>query len=137
MFRLFEYGTLMTGEVDHATLRGATPIATLRTARGYQLVETRALAGLVESGDADVVGELYELPRETMAACDLLRGHPTLFLRKEIRLADGSTAFAYVLRDDQARGLRRIRGGDWRQRFASPKAQAGALVSWARARHRR
>lgn len=136
-FRLFVYGTFMKGEREHDLVAGSTPLGPAKTAKGFALVESRALAGLVEGGDGAVIGELYEISYDTLRACDRRRDSPTLFERREIPLEDGSVAHAYVLRQDQARGLRRVRGGDWRQRFAVPKPEGGALIEWARARHRR
>lgn len=136
VFRLFACATLLQGERDHAALGGAVPRATLRTARGWQLVEARTSGGLVASRDGDVVGELYEVGPEVLAACDLTQGHPTLFRRREIPLADGTRAHAYVLDVEQARGLRRVRQGDWRARFSTAAPVPGALVSWAKSRRR-
>jgi gamma-glutamylcyclotransferase (GGCT)/AIG2-like uncharacterized protein YtfP len=133
--RLFIYGTLLRGEPDHDVLRGAELVGTARTERGFTLVEARAIAGLVQSGDGDVVGEIYDAPYETFRAHEAK--FPALFERREIRLADGTTAQAFLLSQDQARGLRRIRGGDWRQRFATTKPEPGALVRWAKDRNRR
>ena len=135
--RLFVYGTFMKGEREHDLLAGATPLGPARTQKGYTLVETRALAGLLEGGDAEIAGELYEVGPEVLRACDKRRDHPRLFERREVTLADGATAQAYCLRQDQARGLRRIKNGDWRRRFEVPKPEGGALVQWAKSRHRR
>ncbi len=117
-FRLFEYGTALRGEPDHALLRGAKSLGAARTSRGYALVEMRVLAGIIEAADGDVAGEVYEIGYEALRDLDLARDIPALYQRKEIRLADGSVAHAYVISGDQARGLRRVRGGDWRARFA-------------------
>lgn len=136
-FRLFAYGTFMKGEREHDLLAGSTSLGSARTAKGYTLVETRALAGMLDTGDADVVGELYEVVYEVLRACDKRRDHPVLYERKDVKLADGSIAHAYCLRQDQARGLRRIKSGDWRQRFAVGKPEGGAFVQWAKGRHRR
>ncbi|NUP11769.1 MAG: gamma-glutamylcyclotransferase [Polyangiaceae bacterium] len=136
-FRLLAYGTFLSGEREHDLISGSKLVGSVRTAKGYTLVETRALAGLVEGGDGDVVGELYDVSYEVLRACDKRRDIPILFERKEIPLADGTRAHAYVLRHDQVRGLRRIKGGDWRQRFSVAKPEGGALVQWAKNRYRR
>lgn len=139
-FRLFVCATFMSGEREHATLMPkASParrIGAARTAVGYSLVETRALGGLLGSGEGDVVGELYEVSYEVLRACDKLRDHPSRFERRDVKLEDGTIAHAYFFREDQARGLRRIKGGDWKQRFAVAKPAGGALVQWAKGRHR-
>lgn len=131
-FRVFEYGTLMVGEPRHALLRGAKPLGPARTAKGYALVEVRAMAGLVEGGEGDVVGELYEVGYEILRGLDLERDIPALYQRREVRLSDGAVAHAYFLSADQARGLRRVRSGDWRARFAAPKPDVGGRLRWAK-----
>ncbi len=136
-FRLFVYGTFMSGEREHDMLAGAERKGAAKTVKGFTLVETRALAGMLQGGDGDVVGEVYEVGYETLRACDKRRDHPSLYERREIELSDGTRAHAYLLRADQARGLRRIKGGDWKKRFAVDKPEAPPLVQWARARHRR
>ena len=79
--------------------------------------ELRLGAGLIRGGYKDVIGELYELDAPTLARCDVKREHPVLYRRDEVELSDGSTALAYFLSQDQTRGLRRLRGGDWLRRF--------------------
>lgn len=134
LFRLFVYGTFLSGEREHDVIAGSKSLGVVKTAPGYQLVEMRALAGLLEGGAADVTGELWEVSYEVLNACDKRRDHPALYIRRDVRLADGSVAHAYFLRHEQARGLRRIRGGDWRARFAAAKPPAGAWSRWAKTR---
>ncbi|MBX3126948.1 MAG: gamma-glutamylcyclotransferase [Polyangiaceae bacterium] len=131
-FRLFVYGTFLSGEREHDVIAQATPHGTVKTAPGYTLVEVRALAGLLQGGDSAVTGELWEVSYAVLSACDKRRDHPALYVRQDVRLADGSVAHAYFLRREQARGLRRIRGGDWRQRFAVERPADGAWARWAK-----
>jgi hypothetical protein len=48
---------------------------------------------------------------------------------------------AYLVHPEQARGLRRVNGGDWLARFRKQpegsRRDAGRFVSWARKRHER
>ncbi|GMV15294.1 MAG: gamma-glutamylcyclotransferase [Sorangiineae bacterium PRO1] len=131
-FRLFVYGTFLSGEREHDVIAKAKCHGVVKTARGYSLVEARAMAGLLEGGDSEVTGELWEVGYDVLNACDKRRDHPALYIRRDVRLADGSVAHAYFLRHEQARGLRRIRSGDWRQRFAVAKPASGAWGRWAK-----
>lgn len=137
-FSIFCYGTDLPGEPDHALLAGAIARGPARTAPGYALVELAGCAGLVAEGRGDVVGELYEMGYETLRALDVRREVGRLFQRRPVRLADGSEVEAYVLEADQVRGKRRLRGGDWRARFAARAPgelhEAGPFVRWARSR---
>lgn len=116
--RLFVYGTLMSGEPGHDVLAGTRPLGAARTAPRYTLVELGVHAGLLDGGNGEVVGELYELDRRQMLVCDKHCDHPSRFHRAEIELSDGTRAFAYLVHADQARARRRLHGGDWRARFA-------------------
>ncbi len=116
-FILFVYGTMLEGEADHATLGDAPCLGPANTAAGYALVEFRAMAGLVERGISRVYGQLYSVSYETLRACDKLRDHPNRYHRKELVLEGGTRAHCYLLHTEQARGLRRIRHGDWLARF--------------------
>jgi gamma-glutamylaminecyclotransferase len=116
--RLFVYGTLMQGEPGHGVLSGARFVGAARTQARYTLVELGAHAGLLDEGGGAVVGELYELDRRGMLACDKHCDHPARFHRDWIQLDDGTRAYAYFVHGDQARARRRLHGGDWRARFA-------------------
>lgn len=139
-YRLFVYGTLLPEEADHELLARAEALGPAQTKPIYKLVELGASAGLIEGGDTTVVGELYEVDVTTLAACDVKREHPVLYLRMAVELSDGSVAQSYFLRAEQTRGRRRIRGGDWRQRFAPQRpagAEAGPFVRWSKSRYSR
>lgn len=137
--RFFVYGSHLSGEPDHGKLAGAELVGPARTEPGYTLVELGALAGLVAEGSGAVVGEVYAAPHEVLSR--LAAEHPGLFRLEAVRLEGGASAHAFVLGADQVRGKRRVAGGDWRGRFgARPSGverPGGALVHWAKARHRR
>jgi gamma-glutamylcyclotransferase (GGCT)/AIG2-like uncharacterized protein YtfP len=130
---------MLPGEPDAHLLDGATLLRTAQTAARYPLLDLGAGAALLETTTlevAAVVGELYEVIAMILARCDVKREHPTLVVRQDVELEDGSVAFAYFLRPEQARGRRRIRGGDWKKRFEAAKPEAGPFVGWARGRVR-
>lgn len=136
---LFVCDALLSGEPDHGLLAGARPLGAARTEPGHQIVDLGQTGALVRGGHGDVAGELYAVDRVTLAAIDVRRGHPLTHQRGPIRLSDGRTAEAYFVRDDQARGRRRVRSGDWRGRFAAPRGgtDGGPIAGWARDRFRR
>jgi gamma-glutamylcyclotransferase (GGCT)/AIG2-like uncharacterized protein YtfP len=138
--RFFVYATMMSDEPHHATLLGAKPIATARTANGYSLVELGTLGALVEGGAGSVAGELYDLDPEAVRSVMRQPDHPGLFQLATVKLADASTAEAFVLHADQVRGKRRVKDGDWKARFGGRKpgelSPAGPFVRWSRTRQR-
>jgi gamma-glutamylcyclotransferase (GGCT)/AIG2-like uncharacterized protein YtfP len=130
--RLFVYGTMLSGEADHQLLVRAKLVGPARTTARYLLVETNVGAGLLEGGDCSVVGELYELDVAVLGACDVHRQHPLLYERRPVELEGAAAADAYFLRAEQARGRRRLRGGDWRARFdPAPRHKIGSR-GWRR-----
>lgn len=116
MTRLFVYGTLMSGEPNFRLLAGARLVGTTRTASGFGLVSLGAFPAMVRvSGNGTVVGEIYELGRGMLGACDKLEGHPRFYRREPITLDDGTDAEAYVMPSSRLSGRGTpIRSGDWR-----------------------
>jgi len=128
---LFVYDSLMSGEPEHALLKEASPLGPAATEAGFDLVELGTQAALVAGGSTAVRGELYSLAASTLASIDIHKGHPLRYQRQRIKLEDGREVESYVIASNQARGLRRIRSGDWRSRFA-PAARSGAESAWRR-----
>ena len=132
---LFAYGSLLDGERDHDLLIDAEHVGPARTPPCYHLVELVQFPALVPGGRLEVVGELYRVSRRTLLSIDVRKEVPRLFARQRIELADGQMAETYTMRPDQAPGRRRLRTGDWRRRFGSPRSpEAGPFVRWARRR---
>ncbi|MBN2194306.1 MAG: gamma-glutamylcyclotransferase [Polyangiaceae bacterium] len=121
---LFAYGSLRVGEIDHHHLAEAELLGPIRTPPAYHLVELRQYPALVPGGRLEVVGELYRVPRAVLLRIDVVKEVPRLFNRVSILLAGGTTAEAYTMRLDQVPGMRRLRHGDWRERFVSPWSRA-------------
>ncbi len=134
--RLFVYGTLLSGERDHALLGDAELIGNALTEPLFQLVDLGVYAALIPDGKVAVHGELYAASLATRREIDVKRQVPILFQRATLRLADGTDAEAYVMAPDPVRGKRRLAHGDWRKRFAPavPHRAGGPLVAWAKAR---
>jgi gamma-glutamylcyclotransferase (GGCT)/AIG2-like uncharacterized protein YtfP len=134
-YLLFVYGSLLEGERDHDLLVSAEHVGPATTPPRYHLVELTQFPALVPGGRLEVIGELYRVSRETLLAIDVRKEVPRLFARERIELADGQVAEAYTMRPDQAPGRRRLRNGDWRQRFgAHRRPEPGPFVRWAKRR---
>jgi len=136
--RFFVYGPLLAREPEHAKLDGAELAAAASTVPGYSLVELGPLAALVREGEGTVMGEVYLLEAPTLTR--LIGEHPGLYSLAPVPLADGTSAETLLLDAVNARGKRRIRGGDWRTRLGplgvpGPRP-AGPFVNWARTRRR-
>lgn len=115
---IFVYGSLRQGERDHAVLEGATFVGYTRSAPGYRMVDLTVYPALIEFPGHVVYGELYRVTREIRRRLDVLKEVPVLFQRTTIGLEDGRRAETYTMREQQVRGRRRLRGDDWKQRFA-------------------
>jgi len=117
---LFVYGTLMSGQPNHRFLARATLLGPVRTAPlfrmislgGYPAIMREATRGASAPG-IEIVGELYEVDDETLAACDRLESHPTFYRRQEIALADGKFVQTYIL--NRTTLGTPIPSGNWRE----------------------
>lgn len=111
--RIFVYGTLLRGQPAHHRLRHARFLGEARTAPGYHLVRVDWYPGLMAGGERSIRGELYAVDAGTLSDLDAYEDHPQGFTREAIRLADGSTALAYLLRPHLARGRPTLAADAW------------------------
>jgi gamma-glutamylaminecyclotransferase len=114
--KLFVYGSLLSGEDNHALLYGSRRIGDSRTAPRYSLVDLGAYPALIEPGRTSIRGEVYEVDAATLAALDEFEGHPHLYERILVELTTGDVAIGYALRETWlAEGRAEIADGDWRR----------------------
>lgn len=127
---------LLAGEREHELIEGAEFLGAAVTVAGYTLVDLGVYPALLDRGSVAIVGELYLIDRKQRFNVDVKKEVPVLFQRIPVRLADGTTAETYAMKDDQVRGKRRLASGDWRNRFLprSRPDSAGPVVRAARAR---
>lgn len=111
--RVFVYGTLRAGERNHHLLDGATREADARTPPAYTLITLGAYPGMLAGGAVAVCGEVYVVDAKTLDALDALEGHPHLYQRQPITLADGRDAWAYLLPETWRGQHPELPGGDW------------------------
>jgi gamma-glutamylcyclotransferase (GGCT)/AIG2-like uncharacterized protein YtfP len=97
--RLFVYGTLMQGYGNHRRLGSARFIGgAISTAATYRMYDGGFPILVDDPLGARVRGELYEVDRATLTACDHLEGHPHWYRRRKRRFVtdDGTTYKAWV-----------------------------------------
>lgn len=105
---LFVYGTLMSGEVEHARVVSRGRKARIR---GRLLALPAGYPGAI-AGEGTIHGELADV--EDWAALDAYEGAPSLFRRVVVR-ASREHAWAYFYAGS-LEGASPIASGDWRQR---------------------
>ena len=111
MIRIFVYGTLRQGSVNNWRLDNEVYLGQAITADAFYMVRTKSGTQPFISAEqifpntepCRVVGEVYDVSPVTLAQLDVLEGHPTMYVRRLIDLADGSAAYAYLLEADDLR----------------------------------
>lgn len=125
--RVFVYGSLMAGERIHSTLADAEFDGVVRTARGFRMHDLGPYPAIVREGDGRVTGEVYLASPETVAALDRIEGHPNYYRREQIQLANGATAYAYIMKTERVAEKPVVADGDWkrqlRRREDAPQAE--------------
>lgn len=117
--RVFVYGTLLAGEVNHHVLGDAACLAEMATLPHFALMNLGAYPALVDAAEGQGVpvhGEVYAVDDETLARLDALEGYPNIYDRRMVTLADNSEALTYVMDARRLTKRRPIAGGDWRRR---------------------
>jgi len=118
--RLFVYGTLRSGAVNHQVLtqhvaRGGARFERLvSTLPRYDLVDLGAYPALLPTGTLAVHGELWIVDDRALAALDRFEGAPDLYRRTEIELEGEPVAQAYVWARGVPARARRIESGAFR-----------------------
>ncbi|MBK1723089.1 gamma-glutamylcyclotransferase family protein [Thiocystis violacea] len=128
--RVFVYGTLLRGEVNHHLLEGAERLGEFRTLPCYRLFLLGAYPGLIRGGRSRIVGEVYAVDSACLRGLDRLEEYPALYDRQHIQTPYGR-AWIYVYRGGLD-GRPVIRGGDWRAFAADPASLRAAGVRAAR-----
>lgn len=113
MHRVFVYGSLRRGALNHAVIAHCSLEGVARTPPQYRLVDLGDWPGMLSGGQCSVLGELYRVDDAMLAVLDDFEDHPTYYERTQITLADGSTAIAYLLQPHHAEGASEVLEGDW------------------------
>jgi gamma-glutamylcyclotransferase (GGCT)/AIG2-like uncharacterized protein YtfP len=125
---LFVYGTLMTGEENHARMAGGKLLAPALTAPRYCLYDLGPYPALVAGGETAVRGELYRVSRDLLDALDAFEGHPDYFRRQAVALAGGREAAAYLFaRPAELVDRAALDLGDWKRHRARRPQRRGVV----------
>ena len=128
--RVFVYGTLLCGEVNHPLLAGARLLGPHRTPPRYSLYDLGAYPGVARRGCTAVVGEVYEVDAQGLGRLDRLEEYPRLYDREPIATPYGR-AWIYLYRGRLA-DRPTIPGGDWRAYASDPDSYRAAGVRGTR-----
>jgi len=112
--RVFVYGTLRRGEVNHRLLSGADPLGEHRTEPCFSLYDLGPYPGLTRHGKTAILGEVYRTNSACLRRLDRLEDYPRLYTRVQIPTPWGP-AWIYCYRG-HIRDRPLIRSGDWRAR---------------------
>ncbi len=124
--RVFVYGTLLRGEVNHHLLGGAEFLGPHRTDACFTLYDLGAYPGLSRGGGTAVAGEVYRVGEADMHQLDRLEDYPRLYDRVLIPSPYGR-AWMYVYRG-RVKDRTVIRSGDWRTLTRDPDSLMAAVV---------
>jgi gamma-glutamylcyclotransferase (GGCT)/AIG2-like uncharacterized protein YtfP len=128
--RVFVYGTLLRGEVNHHLLAQAEYLGSHRTGACFSLYLLRAYPGAVRGGATAIRGEVYAVDHAGLRRLDRLEDYPALYDRRLLATPYGR-AWIYLFRGS-VRDRPLIPGGDWRSFAADPDSIRAAGVRRAR-----
>lgn len=109
---VFVYGTLMRGQVNHPWLAGARADGEARLPGA--LLHDLGPFPMAVAGAGVVHGEVYAVTAADLARLDRLEGHPRLYRRRRMALADGRRVWVYLGRPRQVRHSPLLDEGRWR-----------------------
>jgi gamma-glutamylaminecyclotransferase len=124
--RVFVYGTLLRGEVNHHLLAGAQFLGPHHTEACYTLYNLGAYPGLSRGGRSAIAGEVYRVGDAALNQLDRLEECPRLYDRVLIPSPYGR-AWIYIYRG-RLKDRPVIPSGDWRTVTADADSWNAAAV---------
>ena len=88
---VFVYGSLKRGQSNHRPLATAEFVSQARTVeRAFRLVDLGPYPAMIRSEEESqsIVGELFRVDDDTLAAVDRLESNGSLYLREELSVAE-------------------------------------------------
>lgn len=128
--RVFVYGTLLSGEVNHHLLEGAELLGRGCTEPCFTMFGLGAYPGVARGGSTAIAGEVYRVGMRELERLDRLEDYPRLYDRILIPTSFGS-AWIYLYRG-RIRDRLVIRTGDWRTQTGSRSGCRAAAIRTAR-----
>ena len=86
--KVFVYGTLKKNKSNHWWLKEAKYVGDYYTDKNLALYVEGLPYMVREPNGGGVLGEVYEVDRETLFALDRLEGHPSFYRREDIWVFD-------------------------------------------------
>ena len=119
MKKIFVYGTLMSGCKNNWIMKqiGGKFIRFAATRNEFTLLDLGAFPGIVERGENEVQGELWEISDDNLFYLDRLEFTPYMYKRVEITLDDDDKVETYVYVYDT--DGEEIESGDWKDHVFS------------------
>lgn len=113
MTKVFVYGSLRNGQALSYVLESCDCFNRKAiTRKEFTLYSLGAFPALVNKGDTEVVGEVYEVSDEILDLLDRIEGHPHFYTRTPITLSDGMEVQSYLLNNTPI-GCKVVKNGDW------------------------
>jgi gamma-glutamylcyclotransferase (GGCT)/AIG2-like uncharacterized protein YtfP len=128
--RVFVYGTLLAGQVNHHLLVGAELLGPHRTDPCYTMFGLGAYPGVAKGGGTAIRGEIYRVDGGGLERLDRLEDYPRLYDRVLIPSPYGR-AWIYLYRG-RIKGRSLIPSGDWRAVTGDADSFRAAAVRTAR-----
>lgn len=85
--RVFVYGTLKKGHGNHYLLEDAEYLGRCIVRGKFRMISLTYYPGVVRKPDAEpapILGEVYRVTEEELAALDMLEGHPNFYRREKV-----------------------------------------------------
>jgi len=117
MTRIFVYGTLRMGQCRNHVLSDSEYLGGARTKPEFTMWDLGPYPAVTNFGADSIAGEVYEVDERTLAELDRIEGHPRLYRRTDIELADGQPVQTYLYACEQGTLAysNRVPSGDWCQ----------------------
>ena len=119
---VFVYGSLLSGGAgqkegafgNHRVIEGAKFLGEHVTEPIFTMISLSAFPGVIENGNTQIIGEIYEITDEIFARLDRLEGYPVFYGRQQIATAYGH-AWIYLLPSTYKGTHPIVPNGDWRK----------------------
>jgi gamma-glutamylcyclotransferase (GGCT)/AIG2-like uncharacterized protein YtfP len=96
---VFVYGSLKRGFNNNWYLENSKFICNDMTEPKWDMINLGAFPGVID-GSYNIYGEVYEIDDDTLKMLDQLEGHPTLYIRRTVKLTKiKSPVWMYIFND--------------------------------------
>ena len=84
MVKVFVYGTLMRGHINHSYYLSKSKFLGEAELSGYAMYSVSSFPGIVTEPSEKIKGEVYSVDAETLRKLDSLEGEGSLYIRKMV-----------------------------------------------------